>query len=172
MAALAMCVVLGLATPVSGAHAQLSPALTSLDEWVVMRFRGAGLLPDSGAQVASVVPHADAPRIDGVRSAARRDTLVAVHFDTVFWRPTLAVGANVRFADPSGEIAAIGGRVTARRAFRAPRKAGARPGNAADWRIGWAYLVAMPIRTANAAPSGFSGWSLVEVPPNAKRPAH
>lgn len=152
--------------------AALTPAQLSLDAWIVSRYKSAELLPDSGKGAASAMARAGAPRVDGARTAERRDTLVAVHFDTTFWRSSLTAGANVRFADPSGAVTQIAGRVTARRAFRAPRKPGARAGNPDDWRIGWAYLVAIPARTASAASSGFNGWSIVDMPSLAKNTAH
>jgi hypothetical protein len=148
----------------------LSTAQLSLDQWVLQRFRGAVLLPDSNVRIESLIAHSGAPIVDGSRSGERRDTLVALHFDSVGWKPTVSEGSNVHFVDPSGEISQITGRITARRAFRAPRTANPRTQNAGDWRIGWAYLVALPAKTANAATSGFNGWALVEAPtPNVKR---
>jgi hypothetical protein len=146
------------------APAPLTPSQLSLDSWILMRFRGAQLLPDSGTRPASVIAHAGAPRIEGPRTSNQRDTIVAVHFDTTFWRPTLAAGVTVRFVDSSGEISPITARVVSRRAFRAPRTPEARGAHGSDWRIGWAYLVAVPSRTANAATAAFNGWSLVEAP--------
>ncbi|MBC8089551.1 MAG: hypothetical protein H7Z40_19985 [Phycisphaerae bacterium] len=163
---------LGLVTrPTS---AQNSPELASLDMWIVQRYRGAQLLPDTTGRAASRVTQVGAPRVESARSSDRRDTVVALHFSTSAWRPALASAAAVQMADPSGAVSAIAGRVTARRAFRAPRKAGARDSVNGDWRIGWAYLVAIPLRTASAASAGLSGWALVEtakvVPPKPEPP--
>lgn len=149
--------------------AQVASAQLSLDAWAMLRFRGASLLPDSGTRAVSLIAHAGAPRVDGARSSATRDTLIAVHFDTIYWRPSLATGAVVRFVDSSGEISPITARIVARRAFRAPRKAGARAGHDDEWRIGWAYLLAVPSRAASAATAAFNGWSIVDVPTASKR---
>lgn len=150
--------------PAKNPGSKIGPALQSLDEWVILRFRGVQLLPDSGVGGASPVGRSGAPRIETARTAARRDTLVALHFDTSFWQPAFSPGATVRFADHAGTVTSVAAQITARRAFRAPRKPGARNDHQEDWRVGWAYLVAMPLRIANAAPSGFNGWSIVPAP--------
>jgi hypothetical protein len=161
LAVLACClqVTFGLATPVLAQH---SPELSSLDVWIVQRYRGAQLLPDSNGQSTSTVTRAGAPRIEASRSTTRRDTVVALHFGTALWKPALGAASAVQLVDPTGAISVISGRVTARRAFRTPRSAGARDSVKGEWRIGWAYLVAIPRKTANAAASGFNGWALVE----------
>lgn len=162
----------GLAVIGRTAPAQNSRELASLDMWIVQRYRGAQLLPDTTGRAASAVTQVGAPRVESARSSDRRDTVVALHFSATAWRPALASAATVQLADPSGAVSAIAGRVTARRAFRAPRKAGARDSVNTDWRIGWAYLVAIPLRTANAATAGLSGWALVEAPKvSAPKPA-
>ncbi|MEO7361124.1 MAG: hypothetical protein ABI120_12405 [Gemmatimonadaceae bacterium] len=147
--------------------AQNTPELSSLDMWIVQRYRGAHLLPDSGARGTATYAQAGAPRIESTRSVTRRDTVVALHFGAAMWRPSMATTAVVQLADPSGTVSGIAGKVTARRAFRAPRIAGARDTVPGEWRIGWAYLVAIPARVANASASGFSGWALAETPPRA-----
>ncbi|MDQ6612313.1 MAG: hypothetical protein M3Y64_07765 [Gemmatimonadota bacterium] len=145
--------------------APIASSLQSLDEWIVLRFRGVQLLPDSSARGNAVtVTSAGAPRIEASRHAGKRDTVVALHFNSAFWRPALNTGANVQLADPSGVTSTISGRVAARRAFRAPRVASARDPVNGDWRIGWAYLIAIPARMANAAPAGFDGWAILEAP--------
>lgn len=138
--------------------------LSSLDLWIVQRYRGAQLLPDSGTRTNSPVRQAGAPRVESTRTPNRRDTVVALHFEPAYWRSTLGTASLVQLADPTGVVSSVSGRVTARRAFRSPRVAGARDSVAGDWRIGWAYLVAIPTRSANAAASGFNGWALVETP--------
>lgn len=153
-----------IAPPIAPLVAQNSPALSSLDLWIVQRYRGAQLLPDSGVRSTATLVQAGAPRVESTRSANRRDTVVALHFGPAMWRPTLATSAAVQLADPTGTISGIAGKITARRAFRTPRKAGARDSVKDDWRIGWAYLVAIPVRSANASASGFSGWAIAETP--------
>ena len=159
----------------AAAATQLSPAQLSLDEWIIKRFRNAALLPDSASHstatvASSLAARGSAPTVDGLRTAEHRDTVVALYFDTAQGKPAFNTASNVRFVDPAGEVTLITGRVTARRAFRAPRTANARGSNAEDWRIGWAYLVALPLKTAVAATNGMNGWSLVEAPPlNTKR---
>ncbi|MEO7998091.1 MAG: hypothetical protein ABI852_11635 [Gemmatimonadaceae bacterium] len=142
--------------------AQNSPELSSLDMWIVQRYRGAQLLPDSGARSTATLVQAGAPRVESTRTTARRDIVVALHFGSAMWRSTLNTSAAVQLADPTGAISGIAAKITARRAFRTPRKAGARDTVKDDWRIGWAYLVAIPARAANASPSGFAGWAIAE----------
>lgn len=148
----------------SQGSAQHTPELTSLDMWIVQRYRSAQLLPDSSGQGVNAGKQTGAPRVESARSPNRRDTVVALHFSDAMWRPTIGAKATVQLADPTGSISGIGGQITARRAFRTPRRAGARDTVSADWRIGWAYLVAIPARTANAATTGVNGWALVEMP--------
>lgn len=148
---------------VSTLHAQNSPELSSLDMWIVQRYRGAQLLPDSVARGSATFAQAGAPRVESARTTARRDTVVALHFGSAMWRPTLNTSAQVQLADPTGTVSGITAKITARRAFRTPRKAGARDTVKDDWRIGWAYLVAIPTRAANASTSGFGGWALAEM---------
>src|SRR4051812_26575716 len=81
--------------------AQLSPSQLSLDEWVLLRYRGGELLPDSSARPTAGALRTVAPRVEGARSSTVRDTLVAVQFDTTPGRPSLNVGAAVRFVDSS-----------------------------------------------------------------------
>ncbi len=154
--------VLTLVASARETRAQNASELASLDMWIVQRYRGAQLLPDTTGRAATTITQAGAPRVESARSPNRRDTVVALHFSATAWRPLLPTAAAVQFADPSGAMSTIAGRVTARRAFRAPRIAGAKDGTNADWRFGWAYLVAIPSRTANAAGSGLSGWAVVE----------
>ncbi|MGV3710807.1 MAG: hypothetical protein ACO1Q7_18435 [Gemmatimonas sp.] len=142
----------------------VAASLSSLDAWIVQRYRGAQLLPDSGLRGTSPLRQAGAPRVESMRSPERRDTIVALQFGAVYWRASLTPSSAVQLADPTGVISAIGGRVAARRAFRAPRVAAPRDTVSDDWRIGWAYLVAIPPRVATAAPSGFNGWAIVETP--------
>lgn len=148
----------------SSLAAQNTPELSSLDMWIVQRYRGAQLLPDSGSRSTSTITQAGAPRVESTRTPARSDTLVALHFGATMWRPSIATAAPVQLADPSGTVSGIAGKVTARRAFRTPRVAGARDSVKSDWRIGWAYLVAIPVKSANASRSGFGGWALAETP--------
>lgn len=153
------------------ALAQNARELASLDMWIVERYRGAQLLPDSGARSSLPVTQAGAPRVESARREGMRDTVVALHFGNTPWRAVLANSTPVQFADPTGSISGISGRVTARRAFRTPRVPGARDSVQDDWRVGWAYLVAIPSRAANATTSGLNGWALVETPKPAVRSA-
>ena len=161
--ALRTCVALAAALSLAtGLRAQPSPELSSLDLWIVQRYLGAQLMPDSNSRATVAFAQAGAPRVESNRSAARRDTVVALHFGAAIWRPTLGSSTEVQLADPTGAVSTVVGRVTARRAFRAPRVAGAREDVSDDWRFGWAYLVALPMKVANAAPSGFNGWAVVQ----------
>lgn len=142
----------------------VSPALSSLDLWIVQRYKTAQLLPDSGVRVTPLSRQAGAPRVESARIAGRRDTVVALQFGPNYWRAGLGAASSVQLADPAGVVSTVTGRIAARRAFRTPRVAGARDSVKGDWRVGWAYLVAIPARSANASPSGFNGWAVVETP--------
>ncbi len=162
-----MALILAYAIIAPRAQAQHTPEQSSLDMWIVQRYRGAQLLPDTSGNGAAPVNQAGAPRVESARSPNRRDTVVALHFSETMWRPVHSTSSVIQLADPTGSISSVAGRVTARRAFRTPRKAGAKDTVQSDWRIGWAYLVAIPARTANAAVSGLNGWALVETPKTA-----
>ena len=155
----------------SPALAQNASELASLDMWIVERYRGAQLLPDSGARSSLPMTQAGAPRVESARRVNVRDTVVALHFGNKPWRAGLANNTSVQFADPTGSVSGISGRVTARRAIRTPRVPGARDTVKDEWRVGWAYLVAIPSRSANAATSGLNGWALVEAPKPVARSA-
>lgn len=142
-----------------------TPQLSALDLWIVQRYKTAQLLPDSALRPVSVQKQHTAPRVESARTNTRRDTLVALQFGTGYWRAALGTTTPVQLADPAGVVSTVTGRITARRAFRTPRVAAARDTVKDDWRIGWAYLVAIPPRSANASPSGFNGWAVVATTP-------
>ena len=157
---------LQVAAPVSLAvRAKIaSPTLASLDEWIVQRYQTAQLLPDSGTRLMALLRQVAAPRVESARVAGRGDTVVALQFGAEYWNAPLGTTTMVQLADPAGAISTVGGRITARRAFRTPRVAGARDSVKGEWRVGWAYLVAIPSRSAYASPAGFNGWSVVQTP--------
>ncbi|MEP6836146.1 MAG: S41 family peptidase [Gemmatimonas sp.] len=143
----------------------VSPTLSALDLWIVQRYKMARLLPDSGARTTVTASPIGAPRVESARTVGRRDTVVALQFATTYGRAALGTTATIQLADPSGAVSSVTGRITARRAFRTPRVAGARDSVKDEWRVGWAYLVALPSRVANASPSGFNGWAVEEPKP-------
>jgi hypothetical protein len=144
--------------------------VSSLDAWLVARFRGAQLLADSMPTTASVAAESPLPRIEGTRPGRSTDTLYALHFGTRLGTPTLSVNTVVQLTGPTGTITPLTARVIARRAFRAPRRPGASSGAPAAWRYGWSYQVVMPRRaTANDAAAipvaRYRGWLLLAVNP-------
>lgn len=134
---------------------------SSLDSWIVGRYRGAQLLPDSTAEAPSLAANGPRPRIEAVRQGRRADTLLAVHFRAERDAPLLAVGARTTLSGPTGAITPIAAQVLARRLFRAPRAPGSLSMPDSNWRFGWAYLVVVPHVTGR--PSGrYRGWTLLE----------
>jgi hypothetical protein len=143
---------------------------TPLDRWIVQRFRGAQLVPDSqpaqgvGARpVAPVARVSAAPRIEQTRRGATRDTLWAVHFAAGPELAGLAVGTRTTLTGPTGTMTPVVARVVARRPFRAPRSPGSALRPDSSWRHAWAYLVVMPHLNETAI-SRYRGWLLVETP--------
>lgn len=141
---------------------------SSLDVWIVERFRGAGLLPDSTTPGIPGTRGASIARIEGIRAGATSDTVFALHFTARPGGAALQNGESVRLAGPTGTIAPISGIVLVRRAFRAPRvpQAGgsSASGDGVDadgWRYGWAYLVSLPRAGRTTPVTTFRGWMLV-----------
>ncbi len=154
---IALCVL-----PVAG-RAQPTP----LDRWIVQRYRGAQLVPDSqpprGSATTPVARVAAAPRIEQTRRGATRDTLWAVHFAAGPELAGLAVGTRTTLTGPTGTMTPVVARVVARRPFRAPRSPGSALRPDSSWRHAWAYLVVMPHLNETAI-SRYRGWLLVETP--------
>lgn len=140
--------------------------VSSLDAWLVSRFRGAQLLADSTPATASVAAESPLPRIEGTRAGRATDTLYAIHFGTRLGTPALSVNTVVQLTGPTGTITPLTARVVARRAFRAPRRPGTPSSVSAAWRYGWSYQVVMPrgakANGESAAPaSRYRGWLLL-----------
>ncbi len=140
---------------------------TPLDHWIVQRFRGAQLMPDSqparGVADTPVARVAAAPRIEQTQRGATRDTLWAVHFAAGPELAGLAVGTRTTLTGPTGTMTPVVARVVARRPFRAPRSPGSALRPDSSWRHAWAYLVVMPHLNETAI-SRYRGWLLVETP--------
>jgi len=140
---------------------------TPLDRWIVLRYRGAQLMPDSvpapGAASTQVARVSAAPRIEQTRGGATRDTLWAVHFAAGPELAGLAVGTRTTLTGPTGTMTPVVARVVARRPFRAPRSPGSALRPDSSWRHAWAYLVVMP-HLKQTAISRYRGWLLVETP--------
>jgi hypothetical protein len=167
-AALAFALV-GWGSAVAGgpAAAQHAPN-RSLDGWIVTRYRGAQLLPDSSALLAPLVRSGAAPRVETVRPGRRADTLLAVHVGIQRPSSMLAVGSRATLAGPTGTITPVVAQLLGRRPFRAPRTPGAAVRPDSNWLHGWAYLVVVP--HVEGRPSGrYRGWTLLAVPEPAPR---
>ncbi len=135
--------------------------LTSLDTWIVVRLRGAQLLPDSEPVVRSVATDAVLPHIESVRDGVRSDTLFALQYAERPGVAALASSGGVRLVGPTGTITPIAGRVIARRPFRALRAPTANHNEERDWRYGWAYLITVP-RVGRSSSTVFRGWMVVD----------
>lgn len=148
--------------PVSGAIR----SSTALDVWIVERFRGAQLLPDSAAPQRSVAADASLARIESVGVGASTDTLFALHFGNRPGAPALERAGAIRLAGPTGTITPMAARLLARRPFRAPRMPRASNGSDGDWRYGWAYLSVLPTAGRSTPVATFRGWLLLDAPAN------
>ncbi|MBL0940991.1 MAG: hypothetical protein IBJ03_19055 [Gemmatimonadaceae bacterium] len=142
---------------------------TPLDRWIVERYSGAQLLPDSMLTGSvSVARTASPPRIESAHRGLERDTLWAVHFAPGTELSGLAVGARTTLTGPTGTMTPVVARVVARRAFRAPRSPGAAFRPDSSWRHGWVYLVVMPHLTESSV-ARYRGWLLLDTPDAAQR---
>lgn len=141
----------------------LAAATTMLDRWIVSRYRGVGLLPDTANAAPSLATARTPPRIESVGEGDQQDSLWAVHFNVDDLTPAFAVNATVRLTGPTGTVTTLAGRVAARRPFRAPRVPGASPDKDSNWREGWAYLVVLP-HDATRHVARYRGWLLLTAP--------
>ncbi len=140
-----------------------------LDHWIVTRYRGAGLLPDTANASPSLASSRTPPRIESVAPGSTTDSLWAVHFTSTDPLPAFALNAMVRLTGPTGTVTPLSARVVARRPFRAPRVPGASPTRPDAWRDGWAYLVILP-HDASRQVARYRGWLLLAAP-RTTRPA-
>lgn len=136
----------------------------------MIRYRGAGLLPDTANTQPSLAAAQSPPRIESVADGATADSLWAVHFTDKEPLPAFAVNATVRLSGPTGTMTPLTARVVARRPFRAPRVPGASPATPAAWREGWAYLVVLP-HDATRKVARYRGWLLFTAPRTARTPS-
>ncbi len=154
-------------------------ARSSLDGWLVTRYRDAQLLEDTVPGTRAMPSAAPFPRVESSRAAGTGDTLFAVHFNAGRDEPVLRAGGLVRLSEPSGAISSRSARVLVRRPFRAPAVPGAalRPGTRTDkaGRYGWGYLLVVSravVRTSSKPLDGaWRGWLLVEQPDTIPRRA-
>lgn len=144
------------------AAARDAAALTSLDTWLVVRLRGAELLPDSAPAPRSMVTDAVLPRIESVRDGQRADTLYALSHTEHLALPLLAAPAVVRIVGPTGTVTPIVGNVIARRPFRARRAPKANTNDEKDWRYGWAYMIVLPKAGRTTPAAVFRGWMVID----------
>ena len=135
---------------------------TTLDVWIVQRYRGAQLLADTVTKSGSVAADALWPRIESMRSGGRNDTLFALHFSAHPGEPALGRRGAVRLAGPTGSMSPVAATLLSRRPFRAPRTPNANSGNERDWRYGWAYIAALPKAGRTAPATTFRGWLLID----------
>jgi hypothetical protein len=167
--------------------------MQTIDTWLVARYRGVQLLPDSviggaplGDQIsvtanatanaedaqgerATATADAAYPRVESVIATAVADTLLALQFGAQTGRAPLAAGATVRLSGPTGAISAATGRIVARRAFRTPSTPAMGRTEASAWRYGWAYVAVVTRSDKRAASSGFRSWMLMESVDSARR---
>ncbi len=152
--------------------------MRTIDAWLVARYRGVQLLPDSvidGAHVgataavaavaderAATITDAAYARVESVIATAPADTLLALQFGAQTGRAPLASGATVRLSGPTGAISTATGRILARRAFRTTSTPGAARADDAAWRYGWAYVAVVPRDGKVVAGSGLRSWLLLE----------
>ena len=141
----------------------IAAATAVLDRWIVKRYRGVGLLPDTANAAPSLATTRTPPRIESVGEGEQQDSLWAVHFNVDDLTPAFAVNATVRLTGPTGTVTTLAGRVAARRPFRAPRVPGASPEKDSNWREGWAYLVVLP-HDASRHVARYRGWLLLTAP--------
>jgi hypothetical protein len=159
-------------------------AMRTVDTWLVARFRGVQLLPDSVVDVADATgagsagdaavaagnPVSDAAyaRVESVFATPMADTLLALQFGAQTGRAPLTSGATVRLSGPTGAISATTARIVARRAFRVASRPVVSPSDNSAWRYGWAYVAVVPIGaksgpgTGAGVRSGFRSWLLLE----------
>jgi hypothetical protein len=149
---------------ISGGAAQGdSLSLARLEAWTQARYVAIELRRDSMPAFATALLR-PAARIAGALRRSAPDTVVALHFGPVPFEPSHAQGHRVYLADPSGAATPLFATVVARLAFGAPTTPSADPARGHGWRHGWAYLVALPPKTAAAHTAGFSGWRIVAGP--------
>ena len=145
------------------AQAKPNAAAASLDRWVVTRYRGAGLLPDTAPSVPSMASTRTPPRIETVREGDPMDTLWVVHFSAQDQAPAFATNSIVRLSGPTGAVSPLTARVVARRPFRAPRRPSPSQMDSTGWRDGWAYLAVLP-HEATRQTTRYRGWLLLSAP--------
>lgn len=159
------------------AAAHTVAAMRTIDNWLVARYRGVELLPDSvvdGAdndgtankEKTSTGADAAYPRVESVIATALTDTLLALQFGAQTGRAPFASGATVRMSGPTGAISSATARIVARRAFRVASKPLVSHANDSAWRYGWAYVavVSRSARTTGGVVvgGGFRNWMLME----------
>ena len=133
-----------------------------LDRWLISRYRGAQLLPDSVGGQRSVAADASISRVESIATGGRFDTLFAVHFAEHASAPALSAEGSARLVAPTGSASSVLARIVARRPFRAPRSPLARNSNEGDWRYGWAYLTVLPKVGRTTPAATFRGWLMLE----------
>lgn len=144
----------------SAAH---DDALTTLDRWLVLRYRATMLRSDVGGTTPVLATLDLSPRVEGVMTGHTTDTLVVLHFGDARAQAAFARGGGARVVSAAGASMPGAARVLARRAFSAPRLPSARVADDAQWRDGWAYLAVVPHVEARPA-SRLRGWHLTRVP--------
>lgn len=145
----------------SDSQAAARTGTSTLDIWIVSKFRGANLLPDSVVSRASFVSGQTYPRIESVVTGETLDTLYAVMFSSrVGTQPMFKIGARTRVMDASGIFMPGFARIAGQRAFRAPRVPGAAATQENHWRYGNAYIVVVP-HVSKLSPARLYGWLIV-----------
>jgi len=140
-----------------------SLALAQLETWTQTRFVASERIPAELPDDASARLRPSA-LIGGALLRSSPDTVVALQFGAEPFQPSHALGHRVNLADPTGSATPLGATVVARLAFRAPTTPGPYRTPPHVWRHGWAYLVALPPKTAAAHSASFAGWRIVAAP--------
>jgi hypothetical protein len=156
-------------TPAPATVRAPAAASEALDRWIVTRYRGAGLMPDTSPSAPSLASTRTPPRIETVRLGETTDSLWSVHFSAHDQVPAFALNTTVRLAGPTGSVGPLAARIVARRLFRAPRRPNPLPSDSAGWREGWAYLAVLP-HDPDRRTARYRGWLLLSAPRTA-RPA-
>lgn len=149
-------IVLGLA------RAPSPPPTDALDAWIVTRYAGAQLFPDAEFTATSLADSGPRPRVEATMAGGRSDTVIAVHFSTMWASPALANAGRAQLSAPTGIVPPLTVRILGRRAFRAPRTPGPstlRPDS--NWRYGWAYLAVVP-HDPRRSVTRLRGWLLLD----------
>ncbi len=145
-------------------RAERVSALGALDQWLVQRYRGVQLLPDSARAPWSVAASSPLARVETMRAGGQMDTLYAVHVGVREDMPPLRTRSRARLTGPTGSISPLEVRVIARRPFQTLGRPAGVQAPISAWRHGWAYVALVPRTSPRTANSRYHGWLLLASP--------